>query len=250
MVDGDRALESESHPLRLALGNLALIATVAAFLTVAMRALAVARLDPNTAVGLVRSSGPVNVFVGTLTAELPALVISAFTMFWVWNVYLAERARPAAAAIGVTILIVGFVGPVRMLAFLFVLIVALFPRQWTRRRQYVPSQWWRGFQIFMLVLLGVGLSNALLFSEDVWLPQERLDLAQGGHIYGYVLEEDGPWVTILREDERELVLVQRADVVGRAVCDSFGGQDEVSMAQYVNELWGEEPQRPSYELCS
>jgi hypothetical protein len=53
---------------------------------------------------------------------------------------------------------------------------------------------------------------------DVWLPHEMLTLQSGRVEVGYVLNENGNWLPILRSGERRLVRYRETQVEKRALC--------------------------------
>jgi hypothetical protein len=58
---------------------------------------------------------------------------------------------------------------------------------------------------------------------DVWLPHETITLHSGRVEVGYVLGDNGNWVSILRAGERRLVLYRETQVDERACPQGFRG---------------------------
>ncbi|MDQ4025538.1 MAG: hypothetical protein M3217_08620, partial [Actinomycetota bacterium] len=108
------------------------------------------------------------------------------------------------------------------------------------------------FRLLLTLTMGVLLVGAglpFLLSSGMWLPQERVALSRGRLVFGYVLEEEGEWVSVLREQNRELLLVSADDIVSRRVCagSSLSG---LSVAYLVMDVLSNSPARPSYGPCS
>ena len=252
MVDKPDDPPVRGSPLGILLANAALVATLFAFVMIAVRALVVARLDPTTAVGLVQTSGPVNVFVGTLTVTLPHLLFLLCAALLLARRYLSRplisRASTyiALAIVGTILLFVGhWTFPLGVIA------MAIQIRELDDRESAVRwlARVSTRFVAFVTIVFSAGFLLAFLTSPDVWLPQERLQLSGGGIVFGYVLEEDGRWVSILEEDDRELLFVEQDGVESREACASDSG-DNPSLADLLKEVFGDPPARPTYPPCS
>ena len=53
---------------------------------------------------------------------------------------------------------------------------------------------------------------------DVWLPHEAITLQSGQIVVGYVLNDNGNWISILRTGQRQIVLYRETQVRTRAEC--------------------------------
>lgn len=255
MADGrDRSGSRDSEPLKIALANVALVATLFAFVTVAGRALVVARLDTTTAAALVRTSGPVNVFVGTLTDAFPNLLMMAFIMFVFldWHLLAAGSPLPrrsvylVAGGVGLVAL---FIAPWKQfVAWIPVAVFGLHPAFAPHLREVLfPS-----FAKTRAIAIGAVFLLTFLLSDAVWLPQEKVQLRDGGIVVGYVVEEDGRWMSILKEHDRELLFVDEEEVESRGVCgDEVTGVllDGPSALQLLLDRLGDPPSRPTNPRC-
>lgn len=56
----------------------------------------------------------------------------------------------------------------------------------------------------------------VLVGGQMWLPLENV--VHRETVVGYVLEDDGEWITLVRDDDRSLEYVRVADVTERNVC--------------------------------
>lgn len=243
----------ESEPLKTALANVALVATLFAFVTVAARALAVARLDTTTAAALVRTSGPVDVFMGTLTQVFPDLLMLAFVMFVFLDWHLAAKSPlPRRLVYGVAWgvgLVALFIAPWKQfLLWICVAVPGVHPASASHLRELLAPS----FVKTRSIMIGGVVLLVFLLSDAVWLPQERIQLRGAGTVVGYVVEEDGRWISILKEHDRALLFVEDDDVESREVCgDDLRGVLIVgpSAVQLLQDGLGGPPSKPQNPRC-
>lgn len=248
MDERDTPARKESRPLSVVLANLALVATASAFVTVAVRALVVARLDPSTAGGLVRASGPVTVFAGTMTAAFPGLLIAALVAFFYWARSLPEGgvAKEVSTSVSVALLIFSAVAAPWPA---FVAIAAAFCFLVAPLAHMVAQP--RAGGLGWGVIIGMASVPLSLFvvSSGVWVPQEKVQVEDFGVVYGYVLEEEGRWVSVLQEQDRKLLFLAEAEVESRQVCETGESVFEGSIFDVLRDLLGEPVRKPDYPPC-
>jgi hypothetical protein len=78
---------------------------------------------------------------------------------------------------------------------------------------------WPAHAALALALMTVGyMSFRLLYS--VWLPHERIQLVGQPEEIGYVLDDSGPWIAILRTGQRKVVHYPQEEVQTRTLCQA------------------------------
>jgi hypothetical protein len=65
---------------------------------------------------------------------------------------------------------------------------------------------------------------ALVFAPDAWLARESPAVSGSPAFTGYVVEEDGGWTTVLRDDTRTIVEVRDGDLIDRKPCKADGAR--------------------------
>ena len=237
-----------TRPTAIAAANAALVATLVAFFIIAVRALAVAHLDPTTAVAIVQTTGPVHVLVGTLTWALPEF---AFLLVLASIVARRDIARWPRRHRRWGFLLLGFVA-----------MILVFVADWFYLLIVVPVvadevlAVTMGANRMLLLRRIVDASAAIIafliavvffVSSEMWLPQEKIELLSGSTVYGYVLEEDGPWVSLLQADRRRLLLVREDEIEEREPCTDL--RSGTSVAYLLRDLFGDPPMTADYRAC-
>lgn len=187
-----------------------LLLTVALFVLVVIRVLRVSAFDPATAAALVREIGIVSIVIGALVLSLPGLLQSAavFLAFLALGGPGSTVQRRAASTIAsVIVLLLSVVLPWLQLIFFLILLV-LIVVVWRR------VKW--PLELFAVVAV---LVSSLLDVSEVWLPPEDVLLTDGRRVTGYVLSVEPEWTTLLREDDRAILLVKTKEVEERSVCN-------------------------------
>ena len=95
-----------------------------------------------------------------------------------------------------------------------------------RRQRLIRSQrsrWRKWMTLFVLIpclVIFLIIAGATVWKVmyDVWLPHEMVALHSGRVEVGYVLGDNGNWVSILRAGERRLVLYRETQVDERVLC--------------------------------
>jgi hypothetical protein len=207
------------------------------FLAVAVRVYRVAGLSSVVAAGIVAHAGPGAVLLGTLTTSLPGILITAS----IWLLYLLLSPLQAhwrgmiLGALLVIELVLTYVLPWQGLMFqvAFVVVVFFFLRN-------------RSWSVEWLAIVA-GALFIFASSTAPWLPAEQLTIAgTSTPIIGYVLEDDGPWMTVLVNDPRTIESVQAAQVTGRRICST---QESRGPGKSVFDLVSDSEAEPNIPSC-
>lgn len=87
------------------------------------------------------------------------------------------------------------------------------------RRARSRGRSWVGFGGDTVAVVAA-LLLPVLMNASMWLPSERVRLADGLQEQVYVLAVDGPWTTLLRTKDRRIIRLPSADVTEREVCNT------------------------------
>ena len=63
-----------------------------------------------------------------------------------------------------------------------------------------------------------------MFGPGVWLPRESLSVEDRPAFTGYVVEEEGSWLTVLRDDTRTILRVAADELTDREACETAGAR--------------------------
>lgn len=198
--------------------------TTAVFL---VKVMFVAHLNTPVALGIVASVGPAELATGMLALLFPTMTMLLAYVMWLATAVSYMRGRRAAVLFEASVLVSVFAVVTTplgsLLLFLGVNSVAVAVVYWAWRRRakkggppltsYWPFIQWR--------LVGVGLSVVFLITAapTPWLPAESYQVAGAEREQvGYFIEEDGHWVTVLRDDDRSLVRYREDEIERREVC--------------------------------
>lgn len=101
--------------------------------------------------------------------------------------------------------------------------------------------------LLISVLVGTLAIQALvLFTDKIWLPSEAIYARGRPTPYvGYVLKDDGEWMTILLDDSRAVVRLRAAQVNARYICELEG----VGSQRSIFELLPGDDHDPEYPEC-
>lgn len=104
----------------------------------------------------------------------------------------------------------------------------------------------RGVALFYLFVLGL-FALLSVISGRPWLPSERITLKGNTQLVAYVLDTDSDTITVLRNDDRRVVMFSANLVVRRTICEEreAGGDYPLTMIEVV---FGRSKQ-PNYPLC-
>lgn len=215
--------------LRIARDHPALAASFIISSLVVVRIGMAARLRPTTALALLGSRSPVSVIFGTVLSLLPWFVLLLLAIGFTWAVRTLRFGLQGRRLVFL---------PITVMLYTLFLTAAAFP-------------WW--FLLFVPLLIYEGLAEAnterrrlptaltvsgvlisiLLLGSQVWLPSERIEVAGGGAIVGYVVDDDGNWASVLRERDRTVLLIRSDLIVARQICSLGRGSFERSLADVI-----------------
>ena len=241
----------------------ALLAALATAALIAARLLAIARFDINTAAMILQVSGTGTALAGTaLTLLAPALVGATLFLAVVvfvdptllradvpneWLLSLAVAASVCLTPIALAVATVVLVGA-----------VAVAGRAMRSRYDVSIRRELRNSRLLriLLTVLVVLAAMAPLVLQRPWLPLQRLTLAYGSIVVGYVLGVAEDQVVVMSDDDRTITLLRPEDLRDRQICQG-GAQPGGALADAPRLrlsgsalgllLWGD--QTPSYPDC-
>ena len=203
------------EPLPAVLNQLekhALTVTILLFTFVALKAIVMSRGDIPAALGIFQATNPAVTVIGALLSALPLAAVAVL-------VIIGYRAVKEASSQGYVLalaaaLVCFFETPWPIL--IASLVAGPAAGYAMRRRQK------QGTLLVLVPCVVVFLFIACLTTYrvlyDVWLPHEAIILQSGRVEVGYVLSDDGNWVTILRSAQRRIVLYRDSRVEKRIPC--------------------------------
>jgi hypothetical protein len=209
-----------------------LIITAVAASLVAIRLIRAARGDLETATELLRV-GTTTILLGSALefGPLILLVACAFPVGvalmgggWImhWRIVL-----PLAL---VVVLIAPLIYTMVVVAYMLIALYltdlgrSLWRRFWVWRNGEVPGPSVKRRRVTDAVLtlsLGIIVLFFLMVPDTVWLPAERFLLRDDTYAVGYVTDDDGESVRLIRDDDRTVLTFEADQVVRRVVCDRF-----------------------------
>jgi hypothetical protein len=203
----------------------ALTVTILLFAFLALKAIVMSRGDIPAALGIFQVTNPAATVIGALLSALPLAAVAVL-------VIIGYRAAKEASSDGYALVVAAaFVSffvtawPI-LIASLIVAPAAGYAMRQRQRQRLMRSQGrrWRkqGMLLILLPCLAVFLyiagATTWRVLYDVWLPHEATTLRSGRVEVGYVLSDDGNWVTILRSGQRRIVLYRDSQVGKRVPC--------------------------------
>ncbi len=72
-------------------------------------------------------------------------------------------------------------------------------------------------QILLVVFLFF-VATSLTLTSTAWLPLERLAIAGQPDVVAYVLDQDGEWTKLLRDDDRQIMFIKQEAIQSRTQC--------------------------------
>lgn len=222
-------------PYALARQHPALVLSLVTGAAVVGKVLLAARGDVGVALALVTAGIP-SVLLGVAVLYSPVLsLFLAIGAFW-WR--LRERSLASATAVSAGSIAAAYVLPIITIVVLLT-ITATVVLTWrrspvTRAAIARLGEWMEWDRAKLLDWALYFLLAGLVFSPAVWVPREKIEVAPIGVFTGYVIEEDGPWITLLREDSRTVLRTRPAALIGREVCDAEPGLRWLSLPQLFN----------------
>lgn len=213
--------------------HLSFVASLVFFLLLGMKVMLVSGFDSATALEVLATSGPVSVAVGAFVSEAPAFsfLLLLTTLHWLEHEYPTASLMQAMVAAFLGSLALIFTIMLYPLMWLVLWTVTIYVLRRSRQRaaddsspagetdpaeDMAPDRWFTQPRL-MGVVLGLTLSLQVLIGR-MWLPTETLTLDSDERIVAYVLEDEGPWLTYLTEEDRVVRVARVGEVEGRSVC--------------------------------
>jgi len=200
-----------------------LAVTILLFAFLALKVIVMAKGDIPSALGIFQTTNPAVTVIGALLSGLPLGAVAVLAI-------IGYRAAKEASSEGYALAVVAalacfFVTPWPILAASLVVapVAGYVMRQRQRLMRTQGKRWQkRGTLLILLPCLAVFLYIACVTTwrvlYDVWLPHEATTLQSGRVEVGYVLSDNGNWVSILRSGQRRIVLYRESQVEERVRC--------------------------------
>ncbi len=214
MASGSAFTRIRDDPLAaFVLDHASLLITAASTALVAIRAMAVAGFQPETAVALLSSGGLTGLVLATIETALPMVAPAIAILLWtesarfrgspwlsiVWGVSL-PIALVVSLGASIGYLLLGIAAPVGVS-----LIIA--------RRRGDPTL----TPVGLALLLTPAIALALIPSGRPWFPPERITI--GAETFtGYVLDESAGWTRVLVDNPRYVRIAASGSITARASC--------------------------------
>jgi hypothetical protein len=201
----------------------ALAVTVLLFTFLALKVTVVAKGDIPTAQGIFQTANPAVTAIGALLSGLPLGAVAVLVVFGYRAAKDASRESGVLAAVAALACFFIAPWPVFVASALAGPVAGYTMRQRQRLRQTPGRRWQtRGTLLILLPCLAIfGYVTCVTtwrVMYDVWLPHEAITLQSGQVVVGYVLSDNGNWISILRTGQRRIVLYQETQVRKRAEC--------------------------------
>jgi hypothetical protein len=203
----------------------ALLVSLIAAAAVVGKVLLVARGDVGTALGLVGAGIP-EILLGVAIVYAPVLTVYLVVAAVWWNAQ--RRTAISVLTLAVATIAMLYVVPLGLIAVLGIAAVLVYSAAripWLHR--WESTSWAGRLGLHRPALIGwiiVGSLPGLVFGPEVWLPPEELTVTGAPAFTGYVVEEDGPWTTVLREDTRAVLRLEADELTDRQACELPGAQ--------------------------
>jgi len=200
-----------------------LAVTILLFAFLVLKVMVPAKGDIPTALAIFQTTSLVVTVIGAFLSALPLAAVAVVVMMG----YRAARKASVEgyALAGAALLVCLFVTPWPVLA--ASLVVAPVAGYAMRRRQQLAESRgpaWRKLGTLLILLpclavfIYIGGLTTWKVLYDVWLPHEIIALQSGRTEVGYVLNDTGNWVPILRAGERRLVRYRESQIEKRTLC--------------------------------
>lgn len=240
MVD-QRQAESSSgstwHPfVEWGRGHALALWAVALFALLVAKVLVVSRGNPETALTLARNASSLDVLVQIAMTVVPIWLPLVF-VYLLWYSVATNRVGRAAVPLGFIAALSLVVSPWWAVAFATFLLAVqygihrILARNAARKGEAFRFDWDVQLLTSMATLAVAGLY--FVITPFVWLPPERVTLANGDEDTYYVVSTDGGWTTLLREEGRSVSIVPSAEIVSRQVC-SLGSLTDTLPRRFGN----------------
>lgn len=237
---------------RAASSHFGLLATLIAFLVVAVKALSVARFAPATALAVLEHAGPISVFLGALLVGFPIFLMITAILIFVVERMLAIRLRFLYAPLGgIGLIAVPWIDFVLLAVLIAVLVIAAAERDSPDKRSVIQKRidaWFTRNNRGNHLLLGLTTLLTLVFftSGQPWVPLESLTVA-GRDLTGYVISDESEWTHLLVAETRQMHRIRSDDIEQRQVCSNQEAEPDVRPS--IAGVWGAK-QKPVIQFLS
>lgn len=229
--------------LTLISGHVPILAATALFAFMIIKVLGIANGNAETAIAVMSSVGVAQVTLGVVVASYGLLLL-----VWIyWLVWWGVEAGFRHQSIWPSLIMVALVSvAVFALDSIFLGIVMLAGSVGTivGARFLMSSFTHRGRTIMRSLFAFVGITGFLVFMSfsGQWLPTEVVVTDESdmtSELVGFVLNDSGPWVSVLTEEGRSVVRLRSESIVERKICtldtDKFFGPSWVEVVGHDSE---------------
>lgn len=200
-----------------------------------IRVLVATRFDPTTLSAVITSVDPFTLVVDSAAGL--AMALFAFAPLWFLFARAVTGRQSQAMLVGASVSAVVIVLVMPWPSVLVLLLLGGF-LWWTGAFSAVSSApvSTTGFAIGMI-------GGVLLFASTFGGPREIIEWNDDERAIGFVVADDGQWMTLLRDSDRRVVRIRARDVASRQVCEQ-DGEDVPSVLQVLGVL-----ARATYPSC-
>jgi hypothetical protein len=201
--------------------NAALLSSAVIVVLAIMNLLLISRGNPTTTLGLLTAASPVTVLIGMVIAVLPTVLAMALPIVLVVDFFYVPRREGEkrnwrwGLYLSLAVLVLLF-SPLRTLESGIAAGLVWYFLFRRRRERFSPTHYAWIFIISALVSVALAL---LIPSGSVWLPPENLTVP-GRITAGYVVNDQGDWLTELELSSGKLERLKKSDIISRELCQA------------------------------
>ncbi|MPZ53322.1 MAG: hypothetical protein GEU79_11440 [Acidimicrobiia bacterium] len=210
---------STSRPIKDGLtDHTGLVLTTMAFVLLVLRVLATARFEVGTALAILAVSDPVTVALGTLAFLIPVVLMIALAAHHLSTstCWVVSPIWDSAFQVILGGLILVFAPAILLILIPIYFAVLVLDAKLLGKRLRQSSVVKLGTYWLIMVLWLV------VFSSDMWLPSEVIEVVGSEPAIGYVLSDGDRWTSVLLEEDRSVVHYRSLDVISRSICEIPG----------------------------
>jgi hypothetical protein len=221
---------SSDPVMRLATEHVVILLALVAFMILVIKVLIEVRGATESALAIVQGAGVaallLSLAVSVMPAAAPAIATMGFLMAFdrgLQPVATVVGLRPVSAAVGVaaTLVTIAITSVIGIGLFLAVVAVAyigiVFVRRRDARQGKVRERAHRRSDRMLATSLGF-VVGAILLVPGMWVPPERVTLADGTQSVAFVIGIGDGWATLLRESDRSIDRFKADAIAARKVC--------------------------------
>jgi hypothetical protein len=191
--------------------------------------------NSSLALAVIATAGAAETIAGLGVIMAPALVVIGAVALW--YAYFAFAGGVLLQLAVVASLVAVIIAPDYLVG---ICIVVAIPLAIMHRRG------WRFDMRERLWSMGLA-AGTIVFSavtgQGMWLPPEVVTFSDDSSTVAYVLDDDGPWTTLLIDGDRTIQTIRSETITGRQVCSLHAGTRRTLLD------WLPGPAKPSTQIC-